>query len=77
MDKRVGRVFFKFATKLFSERAGHASARAREMVQGEFLTILTTVVVRWGGGRTPTLSAESVLSGCGEDPSGAVAGRLS
>ena len=29
-DKRAGRAFFKIATKLFSERAGHASARARE-----------------------------------------------
>jgi hypothetical protein len=29
-DKRAGRAFFKFATKLFSEWAGHASARARE-----------------------------------------------
>jgi hypothetical protein len=29
-DKRTGRAFFKFATKLFSERAGHASTRARE-----------------------------------------------
>jgi hypothetical protein len=41
-----GGAFFKFVTKLFSERAGHASAGAREMVQGEFLTILTTSVVR-------------------------------
>jgi hypothetical protein len=29
-DKRARRAFFKFATKLFSERAGHASARAGE-----------------------------------------------
>jgi hypothetical protein len=29
-DKRAGRAFFKFATKLFSKRAGHASARVRE-----------------------------------------------
>jgi hypothetical protein len=29
-DKRAGRAFFKFATKLFSERAGHASAKVRE-----------------------------------------------
>ena len=29
-DKRSRRAFFKFATKLFSERAGYASARVRE-----------------------------------------------
>ena len=29
-DKRAGRAFLKFATQLFSERASHASGRARE-----------------------------------------------
>src|SRR5215510_1900457 len=29
-DKTAGRAFVKFATKLFSERAGHASARVRK-----------------------------------------------
>ena len=56
-DKKAGRAFVKFAAKLFSERAGHASARVDE----EGIDRANSPVVQAEPGESGRISEESPI----------------